>query len=631
VAGALLLAIALAACTFPPSTAGQPKASPTPESVASLAAAQAAVYANKYTEAERLFEELLAANPKSVDGHAYFALFLNYNHRFAEALAQVQAAVDLDKNSALAQAINTRVHDWMAGSDHAALKAAADIGAKAVKLGPRSALTHAFYSEALADSGDTAAAKPELDAATPLAQGDYEKAEVEREKANLALDGGDKPAQLGHLKASRDAQPGWAERTKELAAFYFDNGARDQGIALLKQAIDSAPGDPSLRLFLGSVALNPEHPEIPLASEALSAANKLKPHDAAIESVLAMSDFTLNHDVGEAESLLRQANADDPTDRLIADMLYGFLRYIKNDKAAADQVRVALLPGAPTNPLGSSLPVSVNVNRNLTAQAALKTLNDYRAKAKLPPVRLDSRISAGAESHSYFWLFNFSNPALKDLGIHRESPGTPGYTGATMRERAVHFGFPNYFSMAEVIDHTGNPQSAVTVWIDSVFHRFPLMSPLLDAVGFGEGIGGSWPIETMDMSFKTESGDPASFVPFPADGQTGVPLAFTGNELPDPVPGGYTSPTGYPITVNFNPNVSPSVRSASITEAGGAPVDSWTLQPTKSEQNVLTILPKSPLKPNAKYSVHVSGTTGGTNFTRDWSFTTEGGSQGQAA
>ncbi len=620
-AGALLLVIALAACSFPLTTAAKPTPSTTPTASApALAAAKAALFANKYAEAETDFEAIIAAHPKSADSHAYYALFLNYNHRFPEALAEVQKALDADGNSALAQSVNTRVHDWMAGSDHDALKKAAEIGAQAVKVGPQSALAHAFYSEAVADSGDTATAKTELDTATPLAADDYEKAEVEREKANLAGDSGDKPAQLTHFKASRDIQPGWAERTRELAGFYFTNGDPDQGVTLLKQAIDMAPTDATLRLYLGNIALQQQN--IPVAADALGAANKLKPHDAAVESSLAMSVFTLHHDVAEAETLLRAANADAPTDKSIADMLYGFLRYIKGDVAAADQVRVSLLPAQPANPV-SSLPVTVNANRQLVNQAALKTLNDYRAKTQLPPVHLDDRITAGAESHSYWWLFNLSNPATKGLGIHKEVSGTPGYTGFTMRERAVHFGFSTNVSMAEVIDHEGTPQAAVQVWIDSVYHRFPLMSPLLDAVGFGEGIGGGVPMETMDVSFKTGSGDPGSITPYPADGQTNVPLNFTGNELPDPVPGGYTSPTGYPITINFNPFVNVSIKAATIKDAAGNDVALYNLPPTQAEENVLTLLPKSPLKSQTTYHVHVSATIQGAGFNRDWSFSTE--------
>src|SRR5207245_1915797 len=156
--------------------------------------------------------------------------------------------------------------------------------------------------------------------------------------------------------------------------------------------------------------------DVAVASEALSAANDLKPHDAQVESSLAMANFTLRHDVGEAEMLLRQATADAPTNTHVADLLYGFLRYIKRDDAAASKVTVSLLPAIALGPPAGP-PLSVNLNRDLSQNAALKTLDDYRAKAGLQSVHLDSRISAGAESHSYWWLFNLSLPDVKALGI----------------------------------------------------------------------------------------------------------------------------------------------------------------------------------------------------------------------
>jgi tetratricopeptide (TPR) repeat protein len=615
----IAVAVAVTSCSTP--FTSQSKTSPRPTPTGSVKDALMAMFDNRYTDAESIFKSAISRDPRSADAHAYYALFLNYNHRFTEAQSQVQNAVSIDGKSAIAAAVDTRVHDWSAGTDHQKLVQAADVGANAVKVGPKSALAHAFYSEALADSGNTDKAKSELDVATSLAQDSYEKAEVEREKANLAGDTGDKAGAITHFKAASTIQSHWAERTRELAGVYFSSGQSDQGVAVLKQAITSAPSDPTLRLYLGTVAL--EQQDVPVAQDALAAANRLKPNDPQIESSLAMADFTLHHDVGEAERLLRQAAADAPTNARLADLLYGFLKFIKRDDAGASGVTYNLLPslGLPTEP---GPPVSVDINRTLAQQAALKSLNDYRAKAGLQPVHLDSHINLGAESHSYWWLFNLSLPDTKALGIHHEVAGTPGYTGVTMHDRAVHFGFPSNVGMAEVIDHEGTPQAAVTVWIDSVYHRFPLMSPLLDAIGFGESLGASLPMETMDVSFKNSAGDPASMVPYPAEGQQDVPLAFTGNELPDPVPGGYKSPTGYPITVNFNPYLQQvSVGTTSLRDGTGHAVPFWFLPPLRSDENVLTILPKTPLDPKTTYQVHVEASILGVPLTRDWSFTTE--------
>src|SRR5205807_10217579 len=93
-------------------------------------------------------------------------------------------------------------------------------------------------------------------------------------------------------------------------------------------------------------------------------------------------------------------------------------------------------------------------------------------------------------------------------------------------------------------------------------------------------------------------------------------------ELPDPVPAGGKYPTGYPITLNFYPYARVVIASYSVSGAAGA-VPVYELPPTlPGTENVLSMLPKSPLSPGTQYHVHVSGTIAGVTFTRDWSFTT---------
>jgi tetratricopeptide (TPR) repeat protein len=580
--------------------------------------AQGLFFTNRYTDAEASFRDAVQRYPWSADVHAALALFLNYQHRYSEAAGEVAAGRSVEPGSAFAAAVDIRIHDWSAlGQDQ--LKAAAALGAEAVRIGPRVALAHTFYSEALADNGDTAGAQRQIDLAAPLARSVYDRSELEREKANLALDTNDKAAQLAHLKAAHDLQPGWAERTRELAEYDFVNDNIAEAVALVRQAIAMAPTDATLRLTLGNSALVRQ--DVPLADESFTAANDIKPHDPQLESTLAMTHFTLHHNVAEAEKLLRQAVTDAPGDVTVASLLEGFLRYVKGDAHAADTVTVGAAPREPLDPR-APFPTSLAEVRHHEQQGALDALNAIRARAHLTPVHLDDRITNGATAHAYWWLFNLSLPEVKGLGIHREVPGTPGFTGVTMRDRSSRFGYPSA-SMSEDITHRGDPAAAIKDWLDSVYHRFPLMIPTLDAVGFGEAVGGGLPIDVLDMGYLNDFGDPRQVVPYPAEGQDGVPAVFLGNELPDPVPPGGRYPTGYPVTLNFNPYVAVTTSASQIRDAAGQVVDSYVLPATHADENVLTILPKAPLQPKATYQVHVTGTIQGTAFTRDWSFTTE--------
>jgi tetratricopeptide (TPR) repeat protein len=610
--------LVLGACNTP---AAPITAKPSPRDLRAAAnavtRAEGLFYGNRYSDSEAAFRDAIRKNPWYADGHAAFGLFLNYQHRFSEAAGEVAQARGLDAHSAYAAAVDTRVRDWSA-KDHAALKTDVAVGAEAVRLGPRSAAAHTFYSEVLADTGDAAGSGHEADLAAGLAQTTYEKAEVEREKANLAQVNTDTASQLAHLKAARELQPGWAERTRELAEYYFVAGQSETAVGLVRQAISMAPRDPGLRLTLGSEALL--RMDLPLADESFTAANDLKPHDATIESTLAMSHFTLHHDIGEAETLLRAAAADAPADTDIGGLLEGFLRYIKHDGPAADAVTIGRAPREPLDPR-AFFPTALAARRQGEQQQALDALNAARAQAHLSPVHIDNRITSGATSHAYWWLFNLSLPAVKGLGIHREVAGTPGFSGVTMRDRSTHFGFPPA-SMAEDITHRGDPVAAIRDWVDSVYHRFPLMIPTLDSIGFGEASGGNLPIDVLDMGYRNQVGDVRQAVAYPADGQADVPTSFFGNELPDPVPPGGKYPTGYPITVNFNQFTSASMPVAEVRDAAGARLDSYVLPPSTADENVLTILPKAQLAAHTRYRVHVGGTLAGTAFSLDWSFTT---------
>ncbi|MHB8507818.1 MAG: CAP domain-containing protein [Candidatus Dormibacteria bacterium] len=622
----LILATAVAtACSAPPAATnpgnrggGQAGASPGVAASPRLEDAVQSFFTNHYARAESQFRAFTRANPRSAEGHARLALFLNYIHHYAEATTESAAALAADSGNPLALAVRVRVLDWSA-NNRDGLVAAAAAGATAVRKAPASALAHAFYGEALADTQAVTPAKAELDQAAGLAQDAYQKAEVERERANLARDTGDKASELTHLLAARDRQPGWAERTRELGDYYYGVGQLDQATKVFHEAISLNPDDADLRTSIGDVALLRE--DVATADEAYGAANRLRPHDAALETVYAVTEFALKHDAAITETLLRGALADAPNSLETADLLQGFLRYVKGDAAAAADVTLGRQTSEPQRP-GQRQPLDLDAYHDQVARAALKTVNDYRARAHLPAVSLDDRITAGAASHAYWFLFNLALTQVKGLGIHHEVAGTPGFTGFSMRDRATHFGYPNA-SMSEDITHRGSAPGAVQDWVDSVFHRFPIMRPDLVAIGFGAADVGMLPVEVMDMAYSAGNGDPRAMVPYPASGQADVPTSFYGNELPDPVPKGGVYPVGYPVTVNFSPSSRVAISDYRVAGPGGATLPVYTIEPTLAgSENVLSMLPEKPLQAHTAYSAHVSGTIDGTPFALDWSFTT---------
>jgi cytochrome c-type biogenesis protein CcmH/NrfG len=611
----LTASLLLAGCDF----LGLGHRQTTSQTAPPLSAIVRAWFANRYADAEGMFKNYIAQNPRSVEGHARFALFLNYQQRFDEANAEITQATKIAPKDGLALAIATRVKDWSAKSPDD-IKRAAAVGADAIRYGPRLPLSHTFLSEALADEGKGDEAAKQIEAARPLLGKDpYEKAELEREQANLAHDTGAVDRERDHLLSAQAIQSGWAERTKELAGFFYAHGPTDRAIAEFHKAIALAPRDVSLRIDLGTAAL--EQLDVATANEAFAGANDLKPHRSQVEMLLAVTDFNIHHDTAKAEELLRAAHDDAPGNDSAALLLWGFLRYIKGDASAAAEVTIGTVPDDPRG----GRTIKVVTPDDLEAkdrEAALAAVNAARAKAQLPPAHQESLVDQGATSHAFYWIFNLANPGLQKLEIHHELPGTPGFTGRNMQNRAVHFGFAQA-SMAEDITHSpGGPTGAISDWVDSVYHRFPIMRSDMSGVGFGDAGIGLLTIQVMDMSYSDHVSQERLMTPYPADGQTDVPEAFFDNELPDPIPPGAPHPSGYPITLNFNPFVRVNIANYRINTPSGNALPAYVVYPQIDNDNVLSLLPATPLKAGTTYDVHVTGVIHGVSFSKDWSFTT---------
>jgi hypothetical protein len=155
------------------------------------------------------------------------------------------------------------------------------------------------------------------------------------------------------------------------------------------------------------------------------------------------------------------------------------------------------------------------------------------------------------------------------------------------------------------------------------YHRLPLLDPGLLRIGWGLE-GGYACLDAGSMVGRTSV--PETTVCWPADGQTGVPLAFQ-PELPNPVPGEDQASWGYPITLQlfaFPRDVVPVVREMTLTEAGGAAVDCWftgperPLNPELGPAAAWCLIPKARLKPGTRYQVQALLA----DRTVSWSFVT---------
>ncbi len=578
------------------------------------------MFHNKYAAATAQLQDSLKAHPQDAKLHANYALVLNYQTKQQQALDQALAAQKLAPNDGYIQAIVTRVEDW-----NNQLTAAATEGAAAVKTTPNSALARAFYGEALADVGKYPEAQAQLTKGADLAKhgSAYERAEVERNWGNYYRDKKDYPQALIHLKLAAADQPGWVERLLELARFSIARQDLPSATGYLQRAASLSPDDAGLREQLGDVALFAQ--DYAVAKTAYRAALQLQPRSALDLKILGQIAVALDHDPTTAAKDERAALAVQPSDQEAGAYLVAVLRYLIKDDAAGLTAAQHLV--APSAPAGSPASGAANIDLDKAAAdretQALAAVNRYRKLAGLGPVGRSAIIHRSALAHAFYTFFNAASSSIRDLGIHKEQADGQGYVGDNVLTRAQHFGYPTR-SMAEVITHRSDPAGAVSDWIDSVYHRFPILRADLLELGYGDAYLGPLTVQVMDMSYRETAG--GQVILYPAPNQVSVPTAFNGNEIPDPAPNA-AYPIGYPVTATFDRNARVIITGFHFRGPTGGDLPGVSLMPgdpsTTKTENSFAYLANTPLQPGTTYVMDLTGTINGFAFHRTWHFTTE--------
>jgi tetratricopeptide (TPR) repeat protein len=609
----------LSACTGPTyGREGLRFPTPTPAAPALIQEADKLFFTNRYADAGREYQRAISAYPRDARAHAHFALFLNYLQLQGAALQEAQRAVSLAPQDPYVLTVITRVLDWASRFDDAV-----QFGERAVQAAPTSALAHAFYGEALADLSRFEEARGELRRADSLlgsaGSSDYEKAEVARNWANFYRAQDDRANAVRQLERAVEAQPGFAERLLELARTYIAQNDLAHASEYLQRSANLLPKDTRLREQVGEVALIGS--DYNTAKRAFEAALALPGYRAEDRRVLAHIAIARDRDLPAAERYLDEALDRNPSDAEAAAYLLGIYRYLRGDEATAQAIARGEPAEPQVHPRAAPEYPDLDQVQLQEEQDALASVNRYRALAGLPPVSADARLHQSAQAHAYYFLFNAASPETAGLGIHRETPGAPAFTGQTVGDRARYFGLTGQ-PVLEDITHRGNTPGAVGDWINSVYHRFPILRRDLVSLGFGSSGAGPLSVEVMDFAYATAFTSGRNMVAYPGPGQPDVPTAFFGNELPDPVPGG-PYPTGYPITLTFDSGARVEIQSNHVRTAAGDELELHVLRPSDANmQNSLALLPKRPLQPGARYTVDVGGIVNGAPFAKHWEFTT---------
>jgi len=563
------------------------------------------MFQNRYAAATSQLQDLIKAHPQDAKDHAAYALVLNYQTKQKAALDEAKKAQTIAPHDGFVLTILTRVEDW---NDD--IQSAARDGAAAVKAAPKSTLAHVFYAEALADVGQYADAQTHLAKGADLAKkgSDYDKAEVERNWANYYRDKKDYPQALAHLKLAAGAQPKWVERLLELARFSIARQDLTGATQFLERAATLSPDDAGLREQLGEVALFAQDYDV--AKSAYQAALQLQPRSALDLKLLGDIAVAKDKDPTTAIRDERAAIAAEPTDQEAGAYLVAVLRYLNKDETAA--AKAAMETVAPSGVGAAPAATYVDLDKAAVDRQALAlaTVNRYRRLAGLGPVTSSTVIHQSGLAHAFYTFFNGALASIRDLGIHKEEASGQGYIG------------DNVLTRAQVITHRTDPAAAVSDWIDSVYHRFPLLRADLLELGYGDAYLGPMTVQVMDMSYReTASG---RVILYPADNQVNVPTAFNGNEIPDPAPNA-SYPIGYPVSATFDRNARVTITAFHLRDPSGTELPGTSLQPGNETENSFAFLANVPLQAGTTYTAELTYTLNGIAGRRLWHFSTTAG------
>lgn len=249
-----------------------------------------------------------------------------------------------------------------------------------------------------------------------------------------------------------------------------------------------------------------------------------------------------------------------------------------------------------------------------SGDAVLDRINYFRALAGLAPLPANAALMQSTRNHADYYVLNGG-------GAHTESPGMPGFTGASIHDRAVAAGYARYSWVDEDVAFNTDEVGNVDLFVETVFHRLPLLHPSAIAIGYATASGNGRSIMVIDVGLD-QNYDPGVDLPvvYPGSGQTDVPRLWYAYESPDPVPG-VPNPVGSPLTVSFLIGQSVEWGAVTLVSAAGTAVD-VILAEGPTWRKSLGIVPRTPMEPGTTYTATVTGTVDGGAFSYSWSFST---------
>jgi len=285
----------------------------------------------------------------------------------------------------------------------------------------------------------------------------------------------------------------------------------------------------------------------------------------------------------------------------------------------------------------------VGAGKAAADDAWLVRLNHYRTMAGLSPFEPENRMTAGANDFARY-LVNQDSAATcagKPLTVKDYTEGVNIWW----------FDYEDFVagrtSNALVTTNALTPVNAIDNWIADSMNRLPLLVPepppvrvaygdfcvkrVCSAILYSSDRSLSLDLRVIGYEFPLKYQVPVIFPP----ANSTIDIVSLGHQSPDlshTYP--FKAPTGLPLTLQFGRWISPRITSGSIRTNGKAvqacAIDSTNylnsdvfmenrVRHTLDQFGAIVIVPRFPLRPSTKYSVHAVVSDRGSY---DWSFST---------
>lgn len=260
---------------------------------------------------------------------------------------------------------------------------------------------------------------------------------------------------------------------------------------------------------------------------------------------------------------------------------------------------------------------------------AIAWVNYYRSRAGLHFIDHNPRLAQAAQGHADF-LATHHKLYTGGLSFHDEVLGESGFIGEKYWNRQAAFETEET-ALGEVIAFQESPEAAVAQWMESVYHRIPLLDKkaVSGAYGFsgnGEHVFGVLEISHLEEASDEVLWDEKEWVAYPANAESLVPVSWDGFETPQPPAPTEGFPSGPVFSLTSSGTAAVRVAKSTLQDPEGNSIPHVLLDSTNdpifATVSGLALYAEKPLNPGITYTVHVTGFRGTQTFSWKSSFTT---------